>query len=289
MPIMTRSSVLGKRHAPSELSIPSSPTSANESKECGLLTPDSTPSAKRARIASPIFDDGSNKENIPPFRLEVINSSPEHPRTPRALRRTSTALDSSPSRRSMWILVRFFSVLNCHPAPRRHASTSHLRPNLTTPASAISGLSLTTPPPSPPSILLPISARARALLRVTSNSASSITGREKERNVIQDFVRSLIGSNSEIEKSSLYISGSPGSGKTALVASILRNLRSELDNADVTVVTLNCMALGSIDALWVRLSEAFEEVQASPTKTRTKAKTTPDECFRRLLSGKHRR
>lgn len=163
---------------------------------------------------------------------------------------------------------------------------SSLAPNPTTPASALSGLSLTTPPPSPPSVLLPISARARALLRVTTHGVAALTGREKERDVIQVFIRSLISSSPAIEKPSLYISGSPGSGKTALVTSILREMRSELDHADTAVIALNCMALGSVDALWTRLMEAFEE---NPTKSRTKAKANPDTCFRRLLSGKSRR
>lgn len=100
MPVSTRSTVLGKRHAPSEPSPPSSP-SANESNQCGLITPDTTPSAKRVKISSPFVDDGSNKENIPPFRVDIVNASPDHMRTPRALRRTSTIYDASPSRRSM--------------------------------------------------------------------------------------------------------------------------------------------------------------------------------------------
>jgi cell division control protein 6 len=41
----------------------------------------------------------------------------------------------------------------------------------------------------------------------------------------------------------LYISGSPGIGKTALVYSILRTL-----DVTVRVVSINCMALDSVNA-----------------------------------------
>lgn len=48
----------------------------------------------------------------------------------------------------------------------------------------------------------------------------------------------------------LYISGSPGTGKTALVNSVLRDLESE---PGLKVVSVNCMALNNVDALWDHL------------------------------------
>jgi cell division control protein 6 len=69
------------------------------------------------------------------------------------------------------------------------------------------------------------------------------------------------------DATSLYISGSPGCGKTALVNSVIAT--AVLDENKVKVLSVNCMALKSIDALWERLVDAFGGVK---TKARSKAK-----------------
>ena len=53
----------------------------------------------------------------------------------------------------------------------------------------------------------------------------------------------------------LYISGSPGTGKTALVNSVLRDLEHESGQSRLRVVAMNCMALNSLDEFWDRLLE----------------------------------
>jgi cell division control protein 6 len=53
-----------------------------------------------------------------------------------------------------------------------------------------------------------------------------IIGREKERNVITDFILKVIESH---EPSALYVSGNPGTGKTALTNQILKSLSSKLE------------------------------------------------------------
>ncbi|KAL0956678.1 hypothetical protein HGRIS_002805 [Hohenbuehelia grisea] len=120
-----------------------------------------------------------------------------------------------------------------------------------TPTLEIAELSLATPPPSPTQpTLLPIYVRARALLRATCNSTTSIAGRDQERQLIKSFI-----SSSDAEPS-LYISGSPGTGKTALVNSVLRELDGQLGEAKI--VSINCMALNNVDALWDRLCEELD-------------------------------
>lgn len=52
-------------------------------------------------------------------------------------------------------------------------------------------------------------------------------------------------------KTTLYISGSPGTGKTALVNAVLCDLNKS--QTDVKVISINCMALNNVDALWVHL------------------------------------
>ncbi|KAF7315700.1 AAA domain-containing protein [Mycena indigotica] len=219
----TRSSVLGKR--------PYTEPTTPEAK-LQLQTPDNTPLPKRPRISSTVVDPNANKENIPPFNTEPI-SSPS-PRTTRALRR-STTLDGSPTRARIAIT--------------RRASTSTIVPP--TPTVEIAELSLATPPPTPPSSLLPIHVQARALLRATCNSpATDMAAREEERAVVTQFFTSLVDEN-EVEHTSLYISGSPGTGKTALVNSVLRALSPD----QVKVIIINCMALSTVEILWERIVE----------------------------------
>ncbi|KAF8210640.1 P-loop containing nucleoside triphosphate hydrolase protein [Mycena galopus ATCC 62051] len=233
---VTRSSVLGKRpHNPD-------PSTPNESKR-QLQTPDNTPNPKRPRTSVLALDGDGNKENVPPFNTDAVASPP----SPRRLRRTATS-DGSPTR--------------VRQSMSRRASTSAIVP--ATPTAEIAQLSLATPPPTPPTSLLPIHVRARALLRGTCNSAATeMAGRDSERAVISAFFASLIDAVDDVEYTSLYISGSPGSGKTALVNSVL----CALDDNQVKVVTINCMALNSVDSLWERLIEEFGATADKKRKT----------------------
>ncbi|KAJ7629887.1 P-loop containing nucleoside triphosphate hydrolase protein [Mycena rosella] len=225
---VTRSSVLGKRPHHPELSTPTTDTKRQ------LQTPDNTPNPKRPRTSNTAIDGDGNKENVPPFNTQSI-ASPPSPRATRALRRTTTS-DGSPSR--------------VRQAVSRRASTSAIVP--ATPTAEIAQLTLATPPPTPPTLLLPIHARARALLRATCNNpATEMAGRDSERAAISAFFASLIDQADEVEHTSLYISGSPGTGKTALVNSVLCTLGVD----EIKVININCMALNSIDVLWERLVE----------------------------------
>lgn len=107
---------------------------------------------------------------------------------------------------------------------------------------------------------MPVHARARALLRSTCNNMNdSIAGRDEERAAIQHFITSFLTATcieQDETETSLYISGSPGTGKTALVNSILR--LADIDASGIKIVSINCMALTSVDALWERLVEEFD-------------------------------
>ena len=136
-------------------------------------------------------------------------------------------------------------------APRRHFSTPNL--DIRTPSTTLSHLALATPPPTPPSLLVPIYARARALLRSTSNSASPLSGRATERALISEFITSFLDeakNPASAQYTSLYISGSPGTGKTAVVNSVISE---SVIPPTFTVITINCMALNDVNFLWSRL------------------------------------
>lgn len=69
-----------------------------------------------------------------------------------------------------------------------------------------------------------------------------------EKELITRFVKS------NDEETTLYISGPPGTGKTALVNSILRDFTS-----DSRVISINCMALNTVDELWDRIIEELAD------------------------------
>ncbi|KAH8083804.1 P-loop containing nucleoside triphosphate hydrolase protein [Cristinia sonorae] len=264
-----RSTVLGKRDSPSESS-----SSCDTSDEVQLVTPESSPHPKRMRTSSTICDGDWNKENIPPLRIEALNASPSS-RATRSLRRTSTVSEVVTTPRATRSLRRYNSMSNVSGDPR-------------TPTSAPPQISLATPPPTP-STLLPISARARALLRATCNNTGGLSGRTAEAATIQCFVRSFLTSSNadEAEHTVLYISGSPGTGKTALVTTVLNDLNPELTAAAVTFVSVNCMALGNVDALWDRLIEVLSDGCAI-TKTR-KGKDSASRTLEKLLQAQRSR
>lgn len=125
-----------------------------------------------------------------------------------------------------------------------------------TPSTAFSGLSLASPPITPPSFL-PLSSRVRALLRATCNSSAQIAGRSHERELVLKFLSSFIaGEEAAGQPSTLYISGLPGTGKTALVNDVLRGMATQ----DARIVTVNCMALTGMDNLWDRLQEELSDL-----------------------------
>ncbi|KAG8213812.1 P-loop containing nucleoside triphosphate hydrolase protein [Butyriboletus roseoflavus] len=105
-----------------------------------------------------------------------------------------------------------------------------------------------------PVALLPIHARVRALLRSTCNGTFTIAGRSTERDVITKFIASAREASCSDGpfKSSLFISGTPGTGKTALVNAALAGLEY---CQDLKVITINCMALNNVDDLWDCLCE----------------------------------
>ena len=144
----------------------------------------------------------------------------------------------------------------------------------------MTNLGLQTPPLTP-STSVPLHIRSRALLRATCNSSAEIAGRLPERQLITSFIATFIssGPDSRAAEPVLYISGSPGCGKTALVNSILATLRVELVENNVKVVLVNCMALNGLEAVWERLIEEL----GSPRKR--SGKTRNNDIVEKLFAG----
>lgn len=160
---------------------------------------------------------------------------------------------------------------------------SNLASGPRTPTSAPSEISLATPPPTPPSALQPISARARALLRATCNNNGKLSGRTNEAALVQCFIRLFLSaSDGDKEHNVLYISGSPGTGKTALVNAVTDGMQAEFTEASAKFVSVNCMALNNVDALWTRLTEVLGDASGPRGN---KGKQSPYEALLKLLSS----
>ena len=168
--------------------------------------------------------------------------------------------------------------------------TGQLHTPSNTPSRAISRLSLTTPPPTPalnsPSLSIVDTAKkttssyteACALLRPQGHESEALIGREQERARILDFLAPFMADQRLSDKVfSLYVSGAPGTGKTALVNQILSSVSFVDDmntsHASVRVININCMALGAKDGftgVWERCADELdlpkETRRGSPTK-----------------------
>lgn len=98
--------------------------------------------------------------------------------------------------------------------------------------------------------------RARACLRLSADSGDQqLVGRDVEREQLDSFLAAhFVAGKLEAAATpkALYISGSPGTGKTALLTATLANFSSQ--NADASVSFVNCTSLRDADAIWDQLA-----------------------------------
>ncbi|KAL1701278.1 P-loop containing nucleoside triphosphate hydrolase protein [Schizophyllum commune] len=250
-----RSSVLGKR------SHQRSASSCSLATCDQLATPDSTPDPKRPRTSLTLLDGTNNKENIPPYRVDAINAE-----TPdiTASRRPSTESIHTPAR----------------PGARKSVTQSNAATGNESPITPATAQASLATPPATPQTNLPLHAAARALLRATVNSeAVQVVGRDDERKLIATFIERFLAGESSGQ--SLYVSGSPGTGKTALVNDILSKHQESQEN--VQVLSLNCMAFNDVDALWDKMIEVFGDAQTSKSAAKGK-KARGREAIVKLLA-----
>ena len=261
--------VLGKRSRASlsSFSRSRSPTPGVKSRDASVAleppSPDPTPNPKRVKICLTAIehdDNGSNKENIPPDPIPEVTT----------------------------------------PAPRRRVARKAAQPSF----------SLSTPPPTPASVspLPPSTAGeattkftslhtlARALLRPQAHDEAPLVGREQERTYILDFLAPFLGGKSRANHpTSLYLSGAPGTGKTALVNEVLKSVSAfssrdlpdmQAADAAVCVVYVNCMALVVKDVMTTVWERCAEELNVPKHRKRgVTIKTDWSERFHQLLKG----
>ncbi|KIW98544.1 uncharacterized protein Z519_00205 [Cladophialophora bantiana CBS 173.52] len=134
--------------------------------------------------------------------------------------------------------VRFKDVLaSSAPSTPRHRV--RLAGRLLTPQSSRS---------STPSRSQNVYSRARQLFTQAGNGR--IVGREAERHQLTNFISKAIKTGIG---GCTYVSGPPGTGKSALVQEIMQ----EFQGASIKATTINCVSLKSSAEVLARLSEAF--------------------------------
>ncbi|KAF0874187.1 CDC6 protein, partial [Crocuta crocuta] len=85
-----------------------------------------------------------------------------------------------------------------------------------------------------------------------------LPAREKEMNVIRNFLREHICGK---KAGSLYLSGPPGTGKTACLSRILQDFKKELKG--FKTVMLNCMSLRSAQAVFPAIAQEICQEEVS--------------------------
>ncbi|KAF8478346.1 P-loop containing nucleoside triphosphate hydrolase protein [Gautieria morchelliformis] len=285
----------------SSLSPPHSPTPAYKARRITREppSPDPTPNPKRVKLRSTELecDDGSNKENIPPDPIfssltptsvavhssslnltseATASASGISPRALRASRRASTRLSrhTPVSRRGTSARPSSDASSNVSNWPVSSQGGQVQSPH--TPTRAVSRLSLTTPPRTP-GLMSPAPAaegvidqptciytQARALLRPQRNGNAPLTGRDEERTQIFNFLAPFVSDRPPSDTcTSLYVTGAPGTGKTALVNEVLSSSPfikdTNVPGVTVRVIHINCMALGGTKDVFTRLWERCVE------------------------------
>ncbi|KAJ1568894.1 AAA ATPase [Nowakowskiella sp. JEL0078] len=158
-------------------------------------------------------------------------------------------------------------------------SSNFTSPNVEVDLKILSKLSVSETQPYVDSkkILLDLS-NARSFF--ASSFSGKLEGRLDERNVITEFLQVEVldqkdetntsnlnpDENSEINCSALYISGCPGTGKTAMVNEILESLQQEFQKSNCRIIKINCMALKSPDHIFKLLFEELSEKVTSDQK-----------------------
>lgn len=85
-----------------------------------------------------------------------------------------------------------------------------------------------------------------------------LPAREKEMDVIRNFLREHICGR---KSGSLYLSGAPGTGKTACLSRILQDLKKELKG--FKTIMLNCMSLRSAQAVFPAIAQEICQEEVS--------------------------
>lgn len=120
--------------------------------------------------------------------------------------------------------------------------------NQTSPSTLLTKLALASPTPQGRKELFPRNRKYQTARKALhSTTPSSLPGREKEINELEDFIKEHLQKQSS---GTMYISGPPGTGKTASLSLILQK---EEVSKEFVVVYVNCTAIKSSGTIYSKI------------------------------------
>lgn len=110
--------------------------------------------------------------------------------------------------------------------------------------------------PATPGSSLPTVYNAARQLFARSSNPGRLVGRDAERHELNDFIEAHVASRSG---GCIYISGPPGTGKSALVKEVCEGFA---ERKSIRVAHVNCMSMKSPKDIYSRLVEEFDDQPA---------------------------
>ncbi|KAI9364466.1 P-loop containing nucleoside triphosphate hydrolase protein [Zopfochytrium polystomum] len=253
----------GRRRGPSSLGRTVSPRSPSSSVDPTVESQDENDNDADSEIPSDSYQDSkpSRNENVRKRRRCQSPLKPEidrKPTTREALRHetkpTANPLDCGGQGLPLTDNASLLNGVKGLASPRRNPSTATLD----------NSSSEGTPAPSTPkttrvsAVVTPSSVykQAKSLFK-TSSTPSRLVGRDKQRSVIHDFLKDLPPEPTDCRSRSLYVSGCPGAGKSALVDEVLKSLDKTMEENGVKCLKVNCMALSEPKDVFHKILEGF--------------------------------
>ncbi|CAK4034487.1 Cell division control 6 [Lecanosticta acicola] len=272
------STVLGKRTRSAAASADSTPASSLPGRRIATDRPTADASSRATRAKRRLAINEPNDENQNPFvthnqhgeESEADASEPPAKKT-RSCGRTAPAkhgasesrIDLSPANASSHFRISKKEIgvyrdgkddeENATPKTPRHRDALSKKVPITPRHRLLTAASQATPrtaktPSTPSNAANTIYNQARQLFSRCSNPGKLI-GRDNERAELSSFLQNAIQSKSA---GCLYVSGPPGTGKSALLDEVIRE---HTEDASVPVSVVNCMSVRNTKDLSQKLSE----------------------------------
>ncbi|KAJ3289005.1 AAA ATPase [Borealophlyctis nickersoniae] len=212
--------------------------------------------------------------------VKEISEEDSEPRTPTTTRRRvastpkKTPRTTPASVRQKNVLTESFRQTKVASTASTPKKLSAAKASATTPTTTIHNPLFSTPTsnriartPGTPRTPTMVYQEAKSLFR-RCNTPSRLVGRSMERQVITKFWEDHV---LEGVAGALYISGCPGTGKTALLEEILRDVAERTVKAthEVNVVKINCMTVSEPKMLYPKLLQELQ-YQAETAKESVK-------------------
>ncbi|KAI8761328.1 cell division control protein 6 [Biomphalaria glabrata] len=255
-----------KSPSPSSKLHPSSPNSSDKCQACGGQETSPECLSKLNILVSPKKrkSDENDFRDLHVSPIKTPKASPEN-RIPHFQYRTPTtdSCSTSPQTPKSSKMV----PIECKSTPRRlFGSPQKKGENLASMLLKQKAGSYSTPDKKSPKKLQPvklyksdISPYQSAKRSLHTAKPDFLVGREKEESEIEKFITDRI---KEKKSGSMYISGAPGTGKTAVVSHILDRIKFHHTNQ---IAFINCMMLKDSNTVFKQL---LEQLGTSPVKTK---------------------